>query len=657
MNVKSKLVHRYARLALVAITVAAASATLMVFRAGALPSLIDLDATPADVTVSGNPVSDGFGGAVATGDINGDTIDDFIVGALAADPGGRNRAGEAYVVDGSGTLPATINLASASLAVLGDDISDELGTSLATGDINGDTIDDLIIGAPSGTAGPGKAYVIYGGPALPTTIDLASTAADLTVIGKTTNDKLGESVAAGDVDGDTIDDLIVGAGRADPAGRTSAGEAYVIYGGPALPTIIDLNTTSPDVTIWGASNGFGLGTIVAAGDITGDGTADLILRSVTGSAADVEVFYGGSGFPSVIDMASVASDYQVISDGTGDWSIGSSITTGDVNDDGTQDLILGADRIFGDGDKVYVMQGGPALPSVLSVNGAMLTVAGEMSDPEPAGPSVAAADIDGDTIEDLIIGASGLGTNNGEGKAYIIYGSNALPTSLDLENEAAGVTISRHRFATQKASIVAAGDVNGDTTADLIIGAERALAPAFTTGQTYVIYGSPRPTPTPTPTPCPGVCPTITPTPIVPTATPCAPEGCPDADQDGCSDAAENGPNENLGGQRNSLYFWDFYDVWTHPPGDPTGWERNRVINLFDIIAVAMRFGPGLKLSKEAALAAALTPPTNDTGYHVGYDRGPIQSANKWDREPPDGDIGIPNDILGVAIQFGHNCT
>ena len=130
-----------------------------------------------------------------------------------------------------------------------------------------------------------------------------------------------------------------------------------------------------------------------------------------------------------------------------------------------------------------------------------------------------------------------------------------------------------------------------------------------------------------------------------------------DDDNDGCSDVQELGNDENLGGRRNPHSFWDFYDVWTHPPGQPTAWERNGVLNLFDIFAVAVRFGPGPTLSKQDAFTEALTQPSDDTSYHAGYDRGPKAGLNDWDQGPPDGSINIVDDILGVAKQFGHNCT
>ena len=135
----------------------------------------------------------------------------------------------------------------------------------------------------------------------------------------------------------------------------------------------------------------------------------------------------------------------------------------------------------------------------------------------------------------------------------------------------------------------------------------------------------------------------------------------PDDDNDGCLDTAEvdiSPGSEQTGGQRDGHYFWDFYDVWTHPAGDPNGWERNRAINIIDILGVALRFGAGPgPVSKAQALADALAPPVAATGYHAAYDRGPIIGENNWDRAPADGTINVVHDVLGVASQYGHNCT
>ena len=108
-----------------------------------------------------------------------------------------------------------------------------------------------------------------------------------------------------------------------------------------------------------------------------------------------------------------------------------------------------------------------------------------------------------------------------------------------------------------------------------------------------------------------------------------------DTDGDGCTDQQENGLDEGLGGQRNYLNPWDFYDVAGFGGGPPDG-----VIDLpNDILAVVQHFSP-----QGGAL------------YDAQYDRSPGFGSDAWDMGPPDGVIDLPNDILGVILQFNHKC-
>ncbi len=135
-----------------------------------------------------------------------------------------------------------------------------------------------------------------------------------------------------------------------------------------------------------------------------------------------------------------------------------------------------------------------------------------------------------------------------------------------------------------------------------------------------------------------------------------------DNDLDGCTDRQELSLEPTTGGRRDYKYFWDFYDVWTHPVGDPIGWERDKVVTIVDILGVASRFGandsgPGTFDRN----SDPLTTPNPATGtprerYHPSYDRGPIIGASNWNVAPADGAINLPDDILGVARQFGHSC-
>jgi hypothetical protein len=119
----------------------------------------------------------------------------------------------------------------------------------------------------------------------------------------------------------------------------------------------------------------------------------------------------------------------------------------------------------------------------------------------------------------------------------------------------------------------------------------------------------------------------------------------PDTDSDGCGDGAEVGPNENLGGLRSPLLFWDFFDV----PAAPS-FVRDRAVSFVDFFAVLQRFGatggPGID---------PLSAPPAAPAYHTAYDRGPPAGPNEWNLTMADGSIAT-TDIFSNLAQFGHRC-
>ncbi|MGB2694264.1 MAG: flexitail domain-containing putative surface protein [Dehalococcoidia bacterium] len=164
------------------------------------------------------------------------------------------------------------------------------------------------------------------------------------------------------------------------------------------------------------------------------------------------------------------------------------------------------------------------------------------------------------------------------------------------------------------------------------------------------VFSCPEIVPTPTPNPnTPTSTPTSTPTPTAtatstPTSTPTAQAGL-DSDLDGCSDERENGSNPALGGGRNYLKFWDFFDT---PDGSNA---KDKIISVGDIFRVVGRFGT----NGNAGIDPLLPPPAS--GYHTAFDRSPpATGGHAWEINAADGSISV-GDILFSVNQFGHSCS
>ncbi len=203
-----------------------------------------LDGTNGFV-INGIDVGDSSGISVSSaGDVNGDGIDDLVIGALSADPNGKGDAGETYVVFGSSSgFNPSLELSALDgtngFVINGIDVGDSSGISVSSaGDVNGDGIDDLVIGArsadPNGKGDAGETYVVFGSSSgFNPSLELSALDGTngFVLNGIDVGDSSGYSVSsAGDVNGDGIDDLVIGARSADPNGKSGAGETYVVFG-------------------------------------------------------------------------------------------------------------------------------------------------------------------------------------------------------------------------------------------------------------------------------------------------------------------------------------------------------------------------------------------------------------------------------------------
>ncbi len=196
-----------------------------------------------DVYIYGADVADSVGSKLAAADLNGDNRADIILGIPTGSGPNNMRllAGEIHVIFGAATLTSPRDLANgADFTVYGADPGDQLGFSIATGNVGGDATRDLVIGAPTADGvdnsrnSAGEVQIVYGRAALRGILDLSTQPSDVTIVGASFPHQAGFSVAAGNFDGNGLDDLIINSPFASSTGMTQEtrlGLNFVVFGG------------------------------------------------------------------------------------------------------------------------------------------------------------------------------------------------------------------------------------------------------------------------------------------------------------------------------------------------------------------------------------------------------------------------------------------
>ena len=470
----------------------------------------------------GDAVSDG-------GDINGDGLADILVGARNADVDGDNNQGQVSVIFGSNdgfSDRIRVDELDGNNGFVIDGVREEqrFGTSVSfAGDVNGDDISDIVIGANNTNDGRGDSYIIFGRSSFDESVDLTDLDGSngFKVDGITEGDRFGTAVSeAGDVNNDGIDDILITAISVDANGNEDAGAGYVIFGNEdGFPDDLDLTTIN-------GTNGFALNGISAddftgfsasgGEDFNGDDIDDLLISSPQidpggrDRAGRTYVVFGREdGFADELDLSTIGGDNGFTINGidAGDASGFSVSAAGDVNNDGIADIGIGAPSADGSNENagqsyiVYGSETGSTEPFIVlddldgsngfAINGA------EVDD--QLGTSISAAgDVNNDDIDDFIIGA--VGGSNGAGTSYVVFGrEDGFPETLNLSdlNINTGFTIDGVKGVDEEdligdrsgEAVSGAGDVNGDGIDDLLVGAPQRSVDAEGAGEAYVVFG------------------------------------------------------------------------------------------------------------------------------------------------------------------------
>ena len=413
----------------------------------------------ADWLDAGESAADSYGTSVATaGDINGDGYSDILAGAPHYFNGDQDTLGAVYVYLGSASgvesSPDTI--------LVGEVEHSKYGFSVATGgDLNGDGIHDVLIGAPEHEDSPsiigGVVFVYLGsetGLALDTILESGQS-----------NAEFGFSVAwAGEVADDRFDDIVVGAPGYDDNDSFEGGVAF-IYEGSASGLV---NIPDDTLTLDNDEARFGF-SVATAGDVNADGYSDVIIGAPSlddGGTTNAGAAFVYRGAASGLNSTHTWSDTGTAAN----VEFGATVSTaGDVDGNGYSDVVVGAPGSSSDQGLAYIYQGySSGLADTVETTLDMSQAGAEF------GTSVATAgDVDGDGYADVIVGAPlyDNGETN-EGAAFVYFGSDSGLVNIPVDT-----LDSDQAEAKFGAAVSTAGDVDGRGYSDVIIG-----APAYSDG-------------------------------------------------------------------------------------------------------------------------------------------------------------------------------
>lgn len=437
------------------------------------------------------------------GDVNNDGIADILI--AATNP--NNNTGQGYVVFGNKHgWSAAMDLSSLDGKngfVINDLKSDQHGISVSgTGDVNGDTIDDILMSINGHSA---QGYVLFGSKLTwPTSINLSNLDGKngFIIQGISHYDNSVFVVGhAGDINGDGLADILIGI----PSVNNSSGQSYVLFGSkqvwPPLVFLSDLNGYN-GVAFNGINKNEHSGwSVSGTGDVNGDSIDDILISAPFANNSTGQsylVFGSRKMWPATIHLSELDGNDGAVINGINMLDLsGISVSgAGDINGDGIADFLIGALSAHGQRGQSYIIFGNrtkwPVAIDLRYLHGTNGVVINGINRGDDSGFVVrGAGDINKDGIADVLISA--FSASNYKGQSYVIFGSKQAWPSLiylgDLDGTNGFIINGINENDQSGFSVGRAGDVNGDGIDDIVIGAPTAVYESNRVGQTYVIFG------------------------------------------------------------------------------------------------------------------------------------------------------------------------